>query len=485
LLLAQLLRNDAPATREFFGTDAAELKAHVLRNNERSLFMRVLVGVLAFSFGVAVSTLVPERGIAQTSTRASIAGVWQGIATVNGDVQVPISIYFAGDGNGLTASFLNGSVEHPDTVTSSSASFDGTHLTATFDYFARTLEATLANGVLNGTYGAAHPGQRSSQRISFQAKLVSKPQDPEAAANAPDISGSWEIATKSSKGEGAWELVVDRPESKSQVIKTAIQRIDGDTGGLWGVWNGTSYTVTHFTAAGPAAYSITPQPDGTLLLKNLASAPTHGASAELVAKRSVVARKENLPAPTDPTQQTNVKDPKDPFAFSFPDLSGKTVSNIDPQFQGKVLIVAIGGSWCPNCHDEAPFLVSLYKKFHSHGLEIVNVDFEQGDPDTDLPRLRAFIAHYGIDYPVLLGGTTDQLQEKFPQATNLNCWPTSFFIGRDALVRQTHAGFAGPGNTAGHEELEKEVTTLIEKLLAETAPTRHAEKTVTPSGMGK
>jgi thiol-disulfide isomerase/thioredoxin len=137
----------------------------------------------------------------------------------------------------------------------------------------------------------------------------------------------------------------------------------------------------------------------------------------------------------------------------------------------------VGGSWCPNCHDEASFLVSLYKEFPSKGLEIVNLDFEQGDPDTDTARLKAFIAHYGIPYPVLTAGNTDQLEERIPQGVNLNCWPTSFFVGRDGLVKETHAGFAGPGNTAGHAALEHDITALVEKLLAEPVPSQTASNT--------
>ena len=107
----------------------------------------------------------------------------------------------------------------------------------------------------------------------------------------------------------------------------------------------------------------------------------------------------------------------------------------------------------------------------------MNLDFEQGDPETDTSRLKAFIAHYGITYPVLTAGTTDQLAEKIPQGVNLNCWPTSFFIGRDGLVKETHAGFAGPGNTAGHVALERDVTAFVEKLLYESAPTQTASVT--------
>ena len=183
-----------------------------------------------------------------------------------------------------------------------------------------------------------------------------------------------------------------------------------------------------------------------------------------------------LPGPTDPTQQTTVKDPSARFAFSFPNLDGKVISNTDPQFDGKVVIVAIGGSWCPNCHDEAPFLESLYKQFHGQGLEIVNLSFEEADQLKDPQRLRAFIARYGLTYTVLVAGETEQLNEKIPQGVNLNCWPTSFFLGRDGRVKEIHAGFAGPANPPAHDALVHEVTELVEQLLAEPVPTQSASR---------
>jgi len=430
--------------------------------------MKLLASFFALSVGVLTAAVAPSSLLAQFSSAAPIDGVWKGFATVR-ETQVPIAIRISGSGSSLRAEFLNGPADHPDATPATSATFDGAHLSASFDYFARTLDATIADGKLNGVYGLTHPTAKSAP-TPFQATRSEVLIDPPSAPNAPDISGSWEIATKSPKGESAWEFRADPPSGESPVIKTVIQRIDGDTGGLWGTWNGASYIVGHFNAAGPALYSVTPQSNGTLLIKSLLANPHAPTNAELIARRAAEAREEHLPAPTDPTQQTTLKDPNVPLTFSFPDLTGKIVSNTDAEFHGKVIIVAVGGSWCPNCHDEAPFLVSLYKKFHSKGLEVVNLDFEQGDPDTDTARLKAFIAHYGIPYHVLIAGTTDQLAEKIPQGVNLNCWPTSFFIGRDGLVKEIHAGFAGPGNTVGHADLEHNVTGLIEKLLAEPLP---------------
>ncbi|MEZ5286715.1 MAG: TlpA disulfide reductase family protein [Vicinamibacterales bacterium] len=46
------------------------------------------------------------------------------------------------------------------------------------------------------------------------------------------------------------------------------------------------------------------------------------------------------------------------------------------RFRGKVVLVNISGSWCPNCHDEAPFLAALHRRFKDRGFEIVTLSFE-------------------------------------------------------------------------------------------------------------
>ena len=97
-----------------------------------------------------------------------------------------------------------------------------------------------------------------------------------------------------------------------------------------------------------------------------------------------------------------MKDPSEPFAFQLPRSRRQDVSNTDPRFAGKVVLVNITGSWCPNCHDEAPFLSSLYKQYQTKGLEVVALSFEEADQLASPTRLRHFIAQYGIDYTVLL-----------------------------------------------------------------------------------
>lgn len=164
-------------------------------------------------------------------------------------------------------------------------------------------------------------------------------------------------------------------------------RIDCDTGTLTGVYRNGVFRLSHFSGARPLLVEATPLPDGSLDLV-LNGKDKHRAL------RTEQARAANLPAPTGSFAHTSFVS-GEPFRFSFPDLNGRTVSNIDARFDGKMVLVAISRSWCPNCHDEAPFLESLYRKYRQQGLELVALSFEEADQLRNPERLRAFIKQYG------------------------------------------------------------------------------------------
>ncbi len=85
-------------------------------------------------------------------------------------------------------------------------------------------------------------------------------------------------------------------------------------------------------------------------------------------------------------------------------MDGKSVSSEDPHFKGKVVIAVVTGTWCPNCHDEAQYLVELDKKYRDKGLSIVALNFEEPEQQATLKRVRAFVKQYGVTYPYLIAG---------------------------------------------------------------------------------
>ena len=121
------------------------------------------------------------------------------------------------------------------------------------------------------------------------------------------------------------------------------------------------------------------------------------------------------------------------------------MTNRDPRFRGKVVLVNITGSWCPNCHDEAPFFAELYARYHAQGLEIVALDFEEPEQITNLTRLHAFIQRYKLEYTYLIAGVPAELNQKLPRVENLNAWPTTFFLNRQGVVRRVETGFPSAG----------------------------------------
>jgi thiol-disulfide isomerase/thioredoxin len=402
--------------------------------------LRSLRLLLCISFALRLSALpqpAPE----------SPAGTWVGAAAVNGK-QVPFRLELRGTGQNIQGVLVNGR----ERSASSSGSFSNQHLVLHFDYYANTLDATLSDGTLNGTFGGHLPD------VSITAHLNAK--TPAPSAGAPNISGDWSVAVQGPKGEHAWKL---RVRQTGASVVTVIERIDGDTGNLYGQWHDGKFAVSHFTAAGPSYAELLPQPGGTLQLVTFAhgggllTLPAHRTQAGVTGKQE---------AADDPLQHTLLKNPKQPLAFSFPDLNGRQVSNTDPEFRGKAVIVSIGGSWCPNCQDEAPFLETLYRRFHGQGLEIVEVSFEEESQLKDAARLKAVIHRYGITYQVLLAGTPDQLNEKFPSVTNLNCWPTTFFIGRNGTVMAIHTGYSGPATAQDNDKLRSETVALVQGLLS-------------------
>lgn len=378
------------------------------------------------------------------------SGLWDAMVSVNG-VAVPFRLLLRVGSGQAQGSFFNGD----DTVRSSAGSFADGKLSLRFDQYASALEATWGDGALRGTY--TRTGQAA---YTFEAEPHRRSERDERAEQAPDIHGEWRVAIEDKKGEAAWRLFVRQAGSE---VSAAILRVDGDTGVLSGSYRGGQFVLSHFSGARPSRFDLRLQPDGSLRV-------VHNEKSTYSAVRSAEAAARGVPEPADPACWTSVKDAAEPLRFTAKDLQGTTVSESDPRFLGKVVVLSVMGSWCPNCHDEAPFLAALYRKYRKRGLEVVALAFEDGEQLANPTRLRAFIETYKIPYLVLLAGEPRQAQEKLANAQHLSIWPATFLIGRDGLVHGAHAGFASKATGAAHERLKAELSATIERLLAEKRP---------------
>jgi len=380
-------------------------------------------------------------------TAPSLVGDWDASIVNLANAEVPFHFVIGGTPEQPTGTFVNGDERMPST----SGSFKDGQVVINFDQYGSRLVAHFNGDVLEGEYnrttrGAAYP---------FKAtRAAAKTKD----ANPPSIAGEWKIPTPNEKYETAWLFIVRQDGAD---VSAAIQRVDGDTGTLTGSFRDGKLLLSHFSGARPMRLEVTVKSDGSLdLLEDGTIAHAAFRASDSRATGEV----------KDPAQVTRAKDPGAAVVLQFPDLNGIPVSLSGARFRGKVVILSLTGSWCPNCHDEAPFFADLYRKYHDQGLEIVLLAFEEAGQLANPVRLKAFLKQYDITYPVLLVGEPKDLSAKLPQFEDLYAFPTSIYIGRDGRVRGTHAGFSGKATGALYTQTTAEITGTVERLLVEKAP---------------
>jgi len=392
-------------------------------------------------------------GDAQSVVSQSIAGRWDAtLATKTG--VVPFRLDISGNGATLKGTLFNG---WDPFETTTGAKFENGTLILNIDHYLTKITATLKDGQLDGK--VVSQSRADAATYGFHATRYVAAVEP---TDAPSVSGSWEIPLDkpNAKGEKTQRLIV---EQKGAEVSASILRVDGDTGALNGTYKDGKWILSHWDGSRPGVMVLSLAKDGTLEIKQEGGR----AGSKLIAYRTEVARAKGFAEPEDYTTHTTMRDPNEVFVYKFPDVNGKILSNEDPQFKDKVVLAIVTGTWCPNCHDEAQYLVQLYAKYHAQGLEIVALDFEEPEQQDDLARVHAFIKQYQVPYTYLIAGAPAEMWEKVPQAVNLNTWPATLFVGRDGKVKHIHTGFASPASGVFNDELKREFTSTIEQLLKE------------------
>lgn len=175
---------------------------------------------------------------------------------------------------------------------------------------------------------------------------------------------------------------------------------------------------------------------------------------------------------SSPDSLTFIKDGYESLSFSFPDAKGNLVSLTDKQFENKVVVVQIMGTWCPNCLDETKFLVAYLNANKNKNVEVVGLAFEYSKTEElAFKSIERLSDRVGVPYPILLAqyGTSDKnkAQEKLPMLNHILSYPTTIFIDKKGKVRRIHTGFNGPATADKYDAFKKDFNSFVDKLLAE------------------
>ncbi|MEJ1222111.1 peroxiredoxin family protein [Sediminicola sp. 1XM1-17] len=303
--------------------------------------------------------------------------------------------------------------------------------------------------------------QESMERsVDFKATYGVERRFEVKTPSTKNIGGIWETefspnTDDSYMGKGMFTQTGDR------VVGT-FRTTTGDYRFLEGVMDGDSLKLSTFDGAHVFMF-IAKATDSTL---NGTFYSGDHFKEPFVAKRNA---SYELP---DEDSLTYIKEGYDKLSFMFPDTHGNTVSLEDPQFQDKVVIVQIMGTWCPNCLDETKYLVNYLKEQKQNNLQVVALSFEYAKTEeAAFKAINRLKERIGVQYPILLAqyGSSDKelAQEKLPMLNHILSYPTTIVLDKTGKVRKITTGFNGPATGDKYDQFDKDFRALVGSLLNE------------------
>ncbi len=413
----------------------------------RTLLALFLVPALLASCGEADSPAV-DNELQQGFWHASIS-------LPGGDIDTGLEI--SKSDNGYSASLINGQ----ERVVIDEVSFNDGQLVLRFPAFNNEIRAVLKNGQLKGELILVKQAG-ATQSMPFAATHGAAREYPDAAnATDMDLSGRW--AVEFHEPDGSNSASIGEFSQRGARLYGTFLNSNGDYRYLGGYVRNREFKLSTFDGA--HAFLFT----GTLDEERITDADFWSGTSWHQTWSALRSPDVELP---DAFGLTYLKPGHDRFSFEFPDLNGDMVSLDDERFDGKVVVVTLAGTWCPNCHDEARFMAPLHKKLKEQGLEVVALMYEHfEDPQQAAQQVALFRDKFDIEYETLIAGTSSKTDaaETLPSLNAVLAFPTTLFIDRSGRVRSIHTGFSGPGTGEHYEALTKEMHRLIEELLAEPA----------------
>jgi len=321
--------------------------------------------------------------------------------------------------------------------------------------FGSEFKAKLSGNSISGDY--YNYNKSTISPIPFSGQFGVKDRFKTTESETSDFSGSWQANFSPDENPSP---AIGIFKQSGNILTGTFQTEIGDYRYLQGIVNGNTVQLSCFDGAHAFLFTAT-QTNGKL------EGMFYSGS---IWKEKWVAEKTDKPELGDMKSLTYLKPGFDRLTFDFPNEEQETISLEDENYKGKVVIVQIFGTWCPNCMDETRYLVELYDKYNSNGLEIIGLDFEtRTEFEYFKDRITRFRKDLNVPYELLLAGPANKKKaaESLPMLNKIISYPTAIFIDKSGKVREIHTGFSGPGTGNDYEHYKKETEELIETLLKE------------------
>jgi thiol-disulfide isomerase/thioredoxin len=108
--------------------------------------------------------------------------------------------------------------------------------------------------------------------------------------------------------------------------------------------------------------------------------------------------------------------------FTTPRVGGKRQTL--KALEGKVVFLNFWATWCGPCRQEMPSMEVLYQRFKNQGLEMLAVNYQEGQKD-----VAAFMKNYKLSFPAGLD-SSGQIGGIY----GIEAFPTTYIIDREGYI---------------------------------------------------
>ncbi len=329
-------------------------------------------------------------------------------------------------------------------------------LTINFPVFESYIRGVYAVDVIEGEWVVTNRGE--DYRIPFVAKFGFDYRfTPLKKEPVMDISGRWEVTFEAVSEEDTFKAIGEFYQDGNKLTGTFLTET-GDYRFLDGTIQENKFYLSTFDGSHAFLFEGKINEDGTLL-GSFQSGKHYTAVWTGVKNPDFKLR--------DPDELTYLKEGYERFDFTFATPDGDSISLSDPAYEGKVKLVQIMGTWCPNCRDETQFLKRYLEENKTDDLSVIALAFERHqDAEKNKRAISKYQKLMGIKYPMLYAGNYQKkaAAQALPMLNQIVSYPTLIFIDKKNQVRRIHTGFNGPATSEYNNfitSFDETVKTLI------------------------
>ena len=390
----------------------------------------------------------------QSNTNKLQSGTWLGELEVAENKKVPFLFEVSSTTNdSSTVTLINGE----DRFDLEGVTLNNDTIIIPIVAYDAVIKGTVSDNKIDGKFIKNYI--EDDEGVPFRATYgINNRFEPSSNPTSQHIDGKWDVIFVGEQGDTTHNVGIFKTDNN--IITGSILTLSGDLRYLEGAYTEKGVQLSAFGGLSPYYFEFNFTGENSF----------EGTFYTTRGTTRIIGTKNENAALADAYSLAGLKEGYETLSFELPDLNGNIVSLKDEKYQGKVVIVSILGSWCPNCLDEMAFLAPWYEENKDRGVEVIGIAFERkNDFEYGKKALTQLKERYNTGYPLLFGGAVgrENVAGALPELENFSSYPTTIYIDKQGKVNKIHTGFNGPATGLFYEDFKKDFNELIDTLLEE------------------